>query len=85
MPPSEDEYDIDNIVKSEVTGEHEEVLDSQSIIYPIGKYEVKVRLSADGHFLAIDEVRINKSFINYMKLSRSGNYHDVDEFYEEKE
>ena len=84
MSPPKDEYEIDNIVNSEATGESEKVQNFKSIIYPIGKYEVTVRLSAEGQFIAIDEVKINKSFINYRKLSTSGDYHDVDEFYKEK-
>jgi hypothetical protein len=83
MVAENDEYSLEELVNSGATGEHEGMEDFKIVICPIGKYEVVVRLTADGHFLGVDEVRVNKSFIDYTRLSTSGDYHDIDEFYKE--
>ncbi|MBF0530847.1 MAG: hypothetical protein HQK55_16580 [Deltaproteobacteria bacterium] len=77
------DYSLNSLVNSDVTGRHDAIEDFQLIIYPFGKYEILVRVTMDGRFLGINEVRLNKSFIDYKKLSTSGDYHDVDEFYKE--
>ncbi len=84
MTLENDEYSFKKIVNSDVTGEHASGEDCHVIIYPIGKYEVSVRLSSDGHFLGIDAVQVNKSFLDYKRLSMSGDSHDIDEFYKER-
>lgn len=84
MTIENDEYSFERIVNSDVTGDQAGDEDSYVIICPIGKYQVSVRLTADGHFLGIVEVQINKSFIDFKRLSTSGEYHDVDKFYKER-
>lgn len=83
MTINKDYYSLENLIRSGGTGNHDQIEESHTIIYPIGKYEITVRLSPDGDFLSVDEVKVNKTFINYQKLSTSGDYHDVDEFYKE--
>ena len=83
MAINKDYYSLENLIRSSSTGDHGQIEKSHTIVYPIGKYEVTVRLSPDGHFLSVDEVKVNKTFVDYQKLSTSGDYHDVDEFYKE--
>jgi hypothetical protein len=83
MAINKDYYSSENLIRSGGTGDHGQIEESHTIVYPIGKYEVTVRLSPDGHFLSVDEVKVNKTFIDYQKLSTSGDCHDVDEFYKE--
>lgn len=83
MTKENDEYSFEEIVNSDVTGEQSSTENSRVILYPLGKYLVSVRLSPDGHFLGIDAVQVNKSFIDYNRLSISGEYHDIDKFYKE--
>lgn len=83
MNIDEEKNSLNNIIIHGITGGHEELANFRTLVYPIEKYEIVVRLSPEGYFIGIDEVRICKSFIDNRKLSLSGEYHDVDEFYKE--
>lgn len=57
--------------------------DSKIVNYPIDKYDIKVRVGNDGEFIGIEEISINKSFVNYKQQTSNKGYHDVSEFYAE--
>lgn len=65
------------------TGEFPAHETSKTIVYPFGKYEITVELSADNKFISILEVKINKDFLSYEQKNISKGFHDVDRFYEE--
>ncbi len=68
--------------KNQVTGSHDQE-DGKYLIYPFDHYEIKVKLSYDGKFLGVSEVKINKDFLSHKIKSTPKGYHDVDEFYAE--
>lgn len=73
-------------LKEEGTGNHkvsEELGDYKEIVYPFGKYEIKVRLSLTNEFIGIVEVKVNKDFLSYKQKVASKGFHDVEEFYRE--
>jgi hypothetical protein len=37
----------------------------KTIVYPFDMYEIVVKISQDGKFIGIEEVRVNKSFRDY--------------------
>jgi len=41
--------------------------DTVTIVYPFNKYLIVVRLTSDGRFIGIEEVRINKEFRSYKR------------------
>jgi len=55
----------------------------KEIVYPFGKYEIKVRLSLNNEFRGITEVKINKEFLSFKQKISSKGFHDVEEFYKE--
>ncbi len=55
----------------------------KEIVYPFGKYEIKVRLSLNNEFRGITEVKINKDFLSFKQKMSSKGFHDVEEFYKE--
>ena len=50
---------------------------------PFDKYEIWVRLTEDGKFVDIAEVRINRDFLSPTQRVGKSGYFDVDEFYRE--
>lgn len=59
-----------------------------TVIYPFGRYEVKVVIRRDGRFVGIEEIRVNKEFLdNLQKMEVLGNigYQDVEQYYKEEE
>lgn len=55
------------------------------IVQPFDKYEIKIKLSAEGKFVDIVEVKINKRFLSQKQKISSFGVHNVDDFYKEKE
>ena len=53
------------------------------ISYPIDKFIVKVILTENDKFVGIEEISINKEFLDLKQKISSYNIHDVEEFYEE--
>lgn len=55
----------------------------KSLLYPLGKYIIKVRLTNDNKFVGISEVNVNKDFLDYKQKLMPKGVHDVDEYYRE--
>lgn len=55
----------------------------KSIKYVIGQYEVTVIFTEDGEFIGIEEIALNKSFIDYEIKKRTDSNLNVDKYYEE--
>jgi len=71
-------------LKKEGTGSGlEEPKYFKEIVYPFGKYEIKVRLSPSNKFIGISAVKINKDFLSFKQKTTSKGFHDVEEFYKE--
>ena len=60
----------------------EDVDNSRIIVYPFAHYQVFVRVSSEGKFLDIVELRVDKEFLSYKQKIESRGYHDVDDLYE---
>jgi hypothetical protein len=51
-----------------------------TINYPFEKYEIIVKLTMDGRFVGIEEVRINKDFRSYKQSIPQKIFRDIDEY-----
>jgi hypothetical protein len=49
-------------------------------IYPFDKYLIVVKLTADGRFVGIEEVRVNKDFRSYKQRASQEIFNYVDEY-----
>ena len=58
---------------------------SKEIIYPFGRYELKIILSEANEFIGVSEIKVNKSFLNYSQKLSATDYHDVDAYYSEEQ
>ena len=45
--------------------------DTVSVVYPLDRYEITVKLTRDGRFLGIEEVRVNKHFLDHLQQLRA--------------
>ena len=76
------EYDQD-FLQGGSTGSHGLSEDYQIIIRPLGKYAVKVKLTPEGKFIDVIEVKINADFLSYRQKIASLDSLDVEDFYRE--
>jgi hypothetical protein len=53
--------------------------------YTLGKYEITIKLTSDNKIVDVIEIRISKDFLAKYKDAQPKGYHDVDEFYPEKQ
>jgi hypothetical protein len=53
--------------------------DYVTITYPFDKYLIVVKLTSDGRFIGIEEIRINKDFRSY-KQAPQEIFHYIDEY-----
>lgn len=65
---------------TDTTGEHA-IMETKTIIYPLGPYEITIELSPDDQFIGITRIRLNKDFLSYKQKTMPKGYHDVEEFY----
>lgn len=49
-----------------------------------GKYIIHVRLTQNDEFVSIDEVTVNKDFIDYKQKITLLNYNDVKKYYDDE-
>jgi len=56
---------------------------SKIFSYPFGQYEIKVALTEKNEFVGINEIKVNKSFLDYKNQSIQAGYHDVGQYYPE--
>lgn len=82
MDLHENEYDYDTL-KDKGTGSHAEFDDYKIIVYPFGRYHIKIKVTPSNEFIGIVEVGVNKDFLSYKQKIASSGEHDVDEFYRE--
>ncbi len=52
----------------------------RTISYPFEKYEIIVRLTLDGRFVGIEEIRINKDFRSYAQSKPQKIFRDIDRY-----
>ncbi len=67
----------------QATDTSEELTSTTVIDYPLNKYEVKVRVDEDNKFVGIEEIKINKSFIENRHKTMQKGYYDVSKYYED--
>jgi hypothetical protein len=53
------------------------------IEYKLDKYIITIKLSIDNKFIAVEQIKINKQFLDFKKTTSTKNFHDVNEFYED--
>lgn len=80
MELESNQYDYGSFT-NQGTGSHGEIQDFKIISYPLGRYEIKIKLSLTNEFIEIMEVGINKDFMNQKQKTSIKGYHDVDKFY----
>jgi hypothetical protein len=66
------------------TGEHETDRNLREIVYPFGKYEIKVLIDEYGTFKGIREIKINKDFRSIKQKIESTGYIDVEDIYKDE-
>lgn len=71
-------------IKNQGTGGSSFLEDFKVIVYPFGKYEVKIRLTPNNEFIGIEEIKINKDFLSYEDKLSISKIIDVNEFYKEE-
>lgn len=49
--------------------------------YPFGPYRVTVELAADGRFVSIRAIELEREFLSVRQRSQLPTYEDVEEFY----
>jgi hypothetical protein len=54
--------------------------DYVTLDYPFEKYQITVKLTSDGRFVGIEEVRINKDFRSYKQSIPQKIFRDIDEY-----
>ena len=62
--------------------------DTVTIVYPFGRYEITVRLTIDGRFVGIEQIKVNTRFLDHLQRlleMRSTGYHDLDDYYKLEE
>lgn len=73
-------------LKMSGSGSHAPDEDAISVVYPFERYHITVKLTPNGRFLGIEEVSINRDFLDYSQkivaLSAAG-YHDVEQYYKD--
>ena len=83
MELERNQYDYENLT-SQGTGSIGESGDYKIIIYPFGRFEIKIKLSPNNEFLEVIEVGINKDFLTQKQKINLQGFHDVEKFYIEK-
>lgn len=71
-------------IKNQGTGGSSLFENSKVIVYPFGRYEVKIRLTLNNEFIGIEEIKINKDFLSQKERLAISNIIDVNEFYKEE-
>jgi len=71
------------ILKKQGTGSHDTSEETRTVIYPFGRYRIKVQLTSSNEFLGIEEVEVDKEFVSHKKNMSPAGFHDVEEFYPE--
>lgn len=63
------------------TGSHLAGSPSRTIVYPFGRYQIKVALGPNNEFRGIVEIRVARDFLSVeQRIASTGNI-DVEEFY----
>ena len=66
------------------TGSHEELVDYEIVECQIGHYTIKLKLTAEGQFVDILEVKLSKDFTTYKQKMASSESWDVSDYYDEE-
>lgn len=79
---NEEKFDLSNL-RNQGTGGQDVAVheDYRVIVYPFGRYEIFVKVSANNEFIGIVEVKVNKDFLSYKQKITPKGFHDVEEFY----
>ena len=76
-------YDGGNLIIEPGTGDIEPLDYYDYTEIPFGKYVVKIKLSKDGKFLEIVEIRVRQDFLSFQQKMINYGSHNVDEYYQE--
>ena len=82
MFPSND-YSYKDLI-AESTGSSSGKQGQKRVVVSHGQYEIVVRLTEDGRFVDVDELRIKRDFLSPEQRVAGSGYFNVDEFYEEE-
>ncbi len=80
MESHTDDYDK---LKNQGTGSQGKTQDYKIIVFPLGKYQIKIILTPTNEFIEVVEVKINKEFLSHKQKIASRGHTDVDEYYPE--
>lgn len=67
------------------TGSLQDDKNLREVIYPFGKYEIKIIVDEIDRFIGISEIRLNKDFRTISQKIESTGYVDVEDFYREEQ
>lgn len=70
-----------NQILSDSTGNKNIESISKTVYYPLGKYQVGVKLGPNNEFLGVFEIKVNASFISHSQNTLPEGYHDVEKYY----
>jgi hypothetical protein len=74
------EYDYPQLT-SGGTGANQEGCGHKVVVYPFGRYQIRVEVNATNQFIGITEVSLNRDFLSHeQRIARQG-FHDVEQFY----
>lgn len=76
-------YPLDDDEEGQPTGTHAAAGGHKTIVYPFERYEITVKLTADGRFVGIEQVALNKDFRSFKQKVVSTAFHDVEEYYQD--
>lgn len=76
------EYEYaEDMFRDRGTGSHEELENYELIEREVANYTIKIRVTADGRFVDIVEVRLSKDFADYRQKAASLGSWDASEYY----
>ena len=78
MESHTDDYDK---LKKQGTVSQGKIKDDKIIVFPFGKYQIKIKLTPTNEFIEVVEVKINKEFLSHKQKIASRRHTDVDEYY----
>lgn len=81
MPTKTGREKVDEIeVESKKSGSAAGKIPYETKVIPFQKYEIVVKLTSDGKFVGIQEVRINKDFRDYSQITHQKAFDYVDSY-----
>ena len=70
----------EDMFKDRGTGSHEELNDYEEIERQFAHYTIKLRLTADGRFVDILEIKLNRDLADYKQKAASSGTWDISDY-----